>query len=242
MPSTAVIATTIPISIIATFSLMYFGGFTLNLMTLGGLALGVGMLVDNAIVVLENIHRLRESGQRAAAAAIDGAGEVLAAVTASTLTTLVVFLPLIFIRGMSGIMFKQLSYVVAFALTCSLVAALTLVPMLASRIERQIPRSGVGGRLFLWSERLLADLEARYVHLLQFTLNHRVVTLGAVGLIFIGSLALIPFIGVELMPVTDESEVRVNVEMAVGTRIDVVEHTFDGIEAIVAREVPEIRS
>ena len=242
LPSTAVIATTIPISIIATFSLMYFGGFTLNLMTLGGLALGVGMLVDNAIVVLENIHRLRESGQKAAPAAVDGAGEVMAAVTASTLTTLVVFLPLIFIRGMSGIMFKLLSYVVAFALSCSLMAALTLVPMLASRIERQIPRSSAGGRLFLWSERLLAGLEARYVHLLRFTLNHRVVTLGAVGLIFIGSLALIPFIGVELMPVTDESEVRVNVEMAVGTRIDVVERTFEGVEAIVAREVPEIRN
>ena len=133
--STAIISTSIPISIIATFTLMYFGGFTLNLMTLGGLALGIGMLVDNAIVVLENIYRLREAGGSPEDSAIKGsAGGASAAVIASTLTTLVVFLPLIFVRGMSGVMFKQLSYVVVFSLICSLVVALTLVPMLASRI------------------------------------------------------------------------------------------------------------
>ena len=114
VPSTMIIATTIPISIVATFALMYFNGFTLNLMTLGGLALGIGMLVDNAIVVLENIFRLREAGQDPVSAADNGSREVIAAVIASTLTTLVVFLPLVFMRGMSGIMFKQLSYVVSF--------------------------------------------------------------------------------------------------------------------------------
>ena len=132
--STLVVAAAIPISIIATFMLIYFGGFTLNIMTLGGLALGVGMLVDNAIVVLENIYRLRETGMPPRQAAIQGASEVTGAIVASTLTTLVVFLPMIFIRGMSGIMFKQLAYVVSFSLLCSLGVALTLVPMLASRI------------------------------------------------------------------------------------------------------------
>ena len=132
--STLVVAAAIPISIIATFMLIYFGGFTLNIMTLGGLALGVGMLVDNAIVVLENIYRLREEGMGPREAAIQGASEVAGAITASTLTTLVVFLPMIFIQGMSGIMFKQLAYVVSFSLLCSLGVALTLVPMLASRI------------------------------------------------------------------------------------------------------------
>jgi HAE1 family hydrophobic/amphiphilic exporter-1 len=138
IPNTAIIATTIPISVVATFALMYFSGFTLNLMTLGGLALGIGMLVDNAIVVLENIYRLREGGQEPESAAINGSREVMAAVIASTLTTLVVFVPLIFVRGMSGVMFKQLSYVVSFSLGCSLMVALTLVPMLASRVRGPI--------------------------------------------------------------------------------------------------------
>jgi hydrophobic/amphiphilic exporter-1 (mainly G- bacteria), HAE1 family len=242
IPSTAVIATVIPISIVATFSLMYFGGFTLNLMTLGGLALGVGMLVDNAIVVLENIHRLREAGGKPVTAAVDGAGEVIAAVTTSTLTTLAVFLPLIFVRGMSGIMFKQLSYVVAFSLACSLVAALTLVPMLASRIHAPVSRNRIGERLFAWSEKGFARVEGGYVRLLNRCLHHRISILGITGMLLVGSLALIPLIGVELMPATDESEVRVNVEMAVGTRIEVVEDIFKRVEAVVYREVPEIRN
>ncbi|MDH3886099.1 MAG: efflux RND transporter permease subunit, partial [Desulfobacterales bacterium] len=146
IPTTAIITTTIPISVIATFALMYFGGFTLNLMTLGGLALGVGMLVDNAIVVLENIFRLRESGQEPETAAVNGSKEVMAAVIASTITTLVVFLPLIFVRGMAGVMFKQLSYVVSFSLACSLAVALTLVPMLTSRIRRPIVFETESGR------------------------------------------------------------------------------------------------
>jgi len=109
--STFIIAASIPISIIATFTLMYFSGLTLNIMTLGGLALGIGMLVDNAIVVLENIYRLRESGHEPEEAALSGTSEVTAAIVASTLTTLAVFMPLIFIRGMSGVMFKQLAMV-----------------------------------------------------------------------------------------------------------------------------------
>ena len=134
--STVIIATSIPISIIATFGLMYFAGFTLNVMTLGGIALGIGMLVDSAIVVLENIYRLRESGRGPREAAVEGSEEVTAAIIASTLTTVVVFLPLVFMRGMSGVMFKQLAYVVGFALLCSLASSLTLVPMLASRLLR----------------------------------------------------------------------------------------------------------
>ncbi|HLA41777.1 MAG TPA: efflux RND transporter permease subunit, partial [Candidatus Glassbacteria bacterium] len=110
--STVIIATAIPISIIATFALIYFGGFTLNIMTIGGLALGIGMLVDNSIVVLENIYRLKESGATHEKAALEGSAEVAAAIVASTLTTLAVFLPLVFVRGMSGVMFKQLSLIV----------------------------------------------------------------------------------------------------------------------------------
>jgi len=245
IPSTAVIATTIPISIIATFTLMYFGGFTLNLMTLGGLALGVGMLVDNAIVVLENIYRLRESGMGSETAAIEGSKEVTAAVIASTLTTLVVFLPLIFVQGMSGIMFKQLSYVVSFSLACSLIIALTLVPMLASRIKGGIivetgDGSPRGGRIYRMTGKIFTAMENEYKSLLHFSLNHPVLVLGSALLALVGSLLLIPLVGVELMPATDEGEVRVYGEMAVGTRLDVVDRAFQKIEAIVVREVPEI--
>jgi HAE1 family hydrophobic/amphiphilic exporter-1 len=247
IPNTAIITTTIPISVIATFALMYFGNFTLNLMTLGGLALGVGMLVDNAIVVLENIYRLRETGQGPEAAAVNGSSEVVGAVIASTITTLVVFLPLIFVRGMAGIMFKQLSYVVSFSLACSLAVALTLVPMLTSRISRPVvrkPESGDGrGRRFMQiTGRFFVRIEQAYGHLLAVALNHPIIILGAAGLALAGSLLLIPMVGVELMPATDESEVRVYAEMAMGTKLEMVDNTFKKIEAVVKQEVPEIKN
>lgn len=245
--STAIIAVTIPISIVATFALMYFNGFTLNLMTLGGLALGIGMLVDNAIVVLENIYRLRESGQDPESAAVKGSQEVMAAVIASTLTTLVVFLPLIFVRGMSGIMYKQLAYVVSFSLACSLAVALTLLPMLASRVRTPViveKKNGVapGGKIFHITGRFFAWLENEYKDFLGFSLNHRLLILGTALVALLGSLLLIPLVGVELMPSTDEGEVRVYAEMAVGTRLDLVDRSFQKIEAIVKREVPEIKN
>jgi HAE1 family hydrophobic/amphiphilic exporter-1 len=244
--STAIIATTIPISIVATFALMYFSGFTLNLMTLGGLALGVGMLVDNAIVVLENIYRMREQGRDAVQSAVEGSQELISAVVASTLTTLVVFLPLIFVRGMSGVMFKQLSYVVAFALACSLTVALTLVPMLASRMR--IPRNNnhangatltLGRRIFKASNRFFKALEEDYGKFLKVAVTHKKTVVLIMVLLLGGSLTLIPLVGVEFMPASDESEVRVSGEMAVGTRLEVVGKAFDQIEEIVTREVPE---
>ena len=133
--STIVISLAIPISIIATFALIYFGGFTLNLMTLGGLALGVGMMVDSSIVVLENIFRRRdEEGEDPEEASVEGAAEVGPAIVASTITTLVIFLPLVFVRGVSGILFQELAYVIVFSLVCSLLVSLSLVPMLASKL------------------------------------------------------------------------------------------------------------
>jgi HAE1 family hydrophobic/amphiphilic exporter-1 len=130
--STMVIGLAIPISIIATFNLIYFGGFTLNLMTLGGLALGVGMMVDNSIVVLENIFRRRnEIGETIEEAAVQGTIEVGPAIIASTITTLVIFLPLIFVRGVAGVLFQELAYVIIFSLICSLLVALSLMPFRA---------------------------------------------------------------------------------------------------------------
>ncbi len=132
--TTLVISVAIPISIIATFNLMYFNHLTLNIMTLGGLALGAGMLVDNAIVVLENITRNREEGMSLKEAVIAGTGEVGGAITASTVTTIVVFLPIVYLHGASGEMFKDQAWTVAFALLSSLVVAMLVIPMLVSTL------------------------------------------------------------------------------------------------------------
>ncbi len=239
--STAIVATSIPISVVATFALMYFGGFTLNLMTLGGLALGVGMLVDNAIVVLENIFRLRHSTD-AQGAAVTGTEEVTPAIIASTITTLAVFLPLVFMGGMSGVMFKQLSYVVSLSLICSLAVALTLVPMLSARLLRPPkhgPDSGDRPRRGLL-DRFFHALEEDYRRVLRFALRRRVTVVVVSLLCLAGSLALVPLVGIEFMPSTDEGEVRVNAEMAVGTRVDVVNEQFLAIESVVRREVAEM--
>jgi len=243
--STLIIATSIPISIIAAFALMYFGGLTLNLMTLGGLALGIGMLVDNAIVVLENIYRYRESGEKAEDATVKGAGEVTAPIVASTLTTLAVFLPLVFVRGMSGVMFKQLASVVSFALLCALMVALTLVPVMSSKFLHpgtvHVKETWLA-RLNIISVRFFASMEDSYKRLLHFALDRTGIVVIAVVLLLIGSFALVPFVGVEFMPTTDEGEVRINAEMEVGTRMEVLGEKFKLIEAIVKREVPEIKN
>ncbi|ACY14897.1 efflux RND transporter permease subunit [Haliangium ochraceum] len=243
--STMVISLAIPISVVATFALVYLGGFTLNLMTLGGLALGVGMMVDSSIVVLENIFRRREEmREEPAVAAVNGAREVGAAVLASTVTTLVIFLPLLFVRGVSGLLFRELAYVVGFSLICALAVSLSLVPMLASRFLRSAedahtPRHGRIARLAAAADAAITGLSDRYRALLERALERRALTiLVAVGLTGL-SFVLYPFIGSEFMPPTDEGEVRVTGEMEVGTRLDIVDRQSRIMEAIVYPAVPE---
>ncbi|MFW5857721.1 MAG: efflux RND transporter permease subunit, partial [Planctomycetota bacterium] len=244
--STAVIAVSIPVSIVATFVMIYFGDFTLNLMTLGGLALGIGMLVDNAIVVLENVSRRRGDGLPPLEAATDGAAEVTSAIVASTLTTMVVFLPLIFMRGMAGVMFKQFSFVVAFSLLCSLVTAMTLVPMLASRLlgaRASVPDgAGVGDRVFRWSAARFEETELAYKRLLHAALNHRALVILSAALVLGGSGWLATRVGSELMPMADEGEIRVYGEMEVGAALDVMDRTFRTMAEVIRRETPEIES
>lgn len=245
--STLIIGVAIPVSIIATFVLVYFGGLTLNLMTLGGLALGVGMLVDNAIVVLENTYRLREAGSSAEEAAVSGAGQVTAAVIAATLTTVVVFLPMIFVRGMAGILFRQLAFVICFALLCSLMVAITLIPMLSSRFLHPqslegLPSDSLPHRLFRLTGAWFSRLEGAYQSLLRRALAHRLrVALGALALLA-GSLLLVPRIGSEFMPASDEGEVRVDVEMEVGTKLAALDAAVRPIEAVIGEVVPETRN
>jgi hydrophobic/amphiphilic exporter-1 (mainly G- bacteria), HAE1 family len=243
--STLVISLSIPISMLATFALIYLSGFTLNLMTLGGLALGVGMMVDSSIVVLENIFRRRhEQNEEPAAAAVEGTREVATAIFASTVTTLVIFLPVIFVRGVAGVLFRELAYVIMFALVCSLLVSFTLVPMLASRLLRlPLPqkqaRTSWSLRPAVMAEELYKGVEAGYHSLLRGALAHRAVTVGAALALLASSLLLLPFIGTEFLPPSDEGEVRVTGEMEVGTRLDLVDRQTGLMEDIVFRAVPE---
>ncbi len=243
--STLVISLAIPISVIATFALIYFGGFTLNLMTLGGLALGVGMMVDSSIVVLENIFRRRtEGGEAPASAAVEGTREVGPAIVASTVTTLVIFLPLIFVRGVSGILFKEMAYVIIFSLSCSLLVSLSLVPMLsagplASREGRPRKRASWIERWDAKAGAFFMDLENGYRDLLRWVLSHRLQTVLLAAAILCASLLLLPWIGTEFLPPSDEGEVRVTGEMEVGTRLELVDQQTQRMERIVYSAVPE---
>jgi HAE1 family hydrophobic/amphiphilic exporter-1 len=246
--STLVISLAIPISVIATFGLLYFGGFTLNLMTLGGLALGVGMMVDSSVVVLENIfRRQQEHGESPAEAAVHGTGEVASAVIAGTVTTLVIFLPLIFVQGVSGVLFKELAYVIMFALFCALLVSLSLVPMLGSRLLKgsgAVTATGMAkGTAFSglagWAAGLFAGLENSYRQLLQGVLGHRPTTIVSALTLFLASLLLTPWIGTEFIPPSDEGEVRVTGEMEVGTRLELVDRQTRLLEAKVFSAVPE---
>ena len=210
--STVVIGISIPLSIIATFALVYFYGYTLNIMTLGGLALGVGMLVDNSIVVLENITRLRDEGLPPEEAAVRGTSEVAIAITASTLTTLAVFLPLLFMEGMAGVMFKQFSSVVTFSLACSLLTAITLVPMMTARLlsaKKKERRVTWIHRVLDVSENFQRWMERGYGRLLDAVLRHRWRFIVIAVLVMAASAALVPMIGTELMPRADEFLVAV---------------------------------
>lgn len=241
--STLVVAISIPISVIATFGLMYFYGFTLNTITFGGLALGVGVLVDNAIVVLENIFRHRQDGKARVEAARTGSQEVSLAITASTLTTIVVFIPVVFMSGISGVIFQQLAWVVSFALFSSLLVSLTLVPLLASKFVRvrEPKRDKWGYRFIHGTSKLLESLDRSYAGGIRWSLRHRWLVVVASVIVVGGSVFLVPFIGFEFQPETDEGEVRINLELPEGTRLDVTDRYAREVEALVAEQVPEVR-
>ncbi|HVS17368.1 MAG TPA: efflux RND transporter permease subunit, partial [Planctomycetota bacterium] len=232
--STLVISLAIPISVIGTFALIYAGGLTLNLMTLGGLALGVGMMVDSSVVVLENVFRRRtEEGDAVADAAVRGTSEVATAIVASTITTLVIFLPLAFVRGVSGLLFRELALVIVFALSCSLFVSLSLVPMLASRMLGRSAAGATRSGLVRAVERVLARLDAGYARLLGGALDRPWTTVLVAAVLLAASLLLVPHIGSEFLPPSDEGEVRVTGEMEVGTRLDLVDRQTRAMEELV---------
>jgi HAE1 family hydrophobic/amphiphilic exporter-1 len=228
--STVIIGVAIPISIIATFNLMYFQDLTLNIMTLGGLALGSGMLVDCAVVVLENIYRHRQEGLEKRQAAILGAREVGAAIVASTLTTIVVFLPIVFVRGIAGFMFKEQALTVSYSLLASLVVALLLIPMLCSR--------------FLLVRKSKGEMAGRslYRRLLGWALRHRLVAVVITVLALAYAVVLFPTIPREFLPKADQPQFVIKLEMPIGTRIEVTDKAVRRIEDLLAPHQAAIRS
>ncbi|MBN2733114.1 MAG: efflux RND transporter permease subunit, partial [Balneolaceae bacterium] len=237
--STFIIATAIPISIIATFALLYFNDLTLNQMSFGGLALGVGLIVDNAIVVLENIVRLREErGEDLETSALVGTKEVGGAIIASTLTTSVIFLPVVFMQTITGMIFQQLALVVVFALICSLFVALTLVPMLSSKFLTVEPEGSKKAKKKGWFQRYFTKLEDRYSHVLEKSLNHKkAVFAGTAALVIICSI-VVPFIPYELAPASDANQIDVDFEMEQGTNIAVQNQYLQELEKIVRANLP----
>jgi len=227
---TLAIAVAIPLSLIATFIPLAAAGYSLNLMTLGGLTLGIGMLVDNAVVVIENIYRHLEKNKGRKEAAKIGAGEVGMAITAATLTTVVVFLPMVFGEGIAGQLSRGLALTIVFALACSLLTALTLVPMMASKIfkkrtaEEYKKTSG---------EKNFEKVQKVYQKILKWSLAHRVaVIITTVGML-VATIAAIPLIGTEFMPTSDQSMMIMKVEMPVGTSLEETSKKVQQVEKII---------
>ncbi len=231
---TVTIFLAIPLSIITTFIAFYLAGYTINLLTLGGLALGIGMLVDNSVVVIENIFRHMEEGKEKNEAAKKGASEVGMAITASTLTTIAVFFPLIFAQGITGRMTRGLALAIAFSLIASLFVALTIVPMVASILFKTNNKQDNKEK----EQRIVQFEKARnfYRNILHRALRRRWWVLGGVFGLFLLSFVIIPFLGTEFMPSMDRDMILLSVKMPVGTSLDETNRVVEMVENLMAKE------
>ncbi len=225
--STLIISTVIPISIIATFNLMYFNGLTLNVMTLGGLALSAGMLVDIAIVVVENIFRKREEGLSVVDAAIEGTAEVSGAITASTLTCIVVFLPIVYLQGPSGELFKDQAWTVAFSQFASLFVAILVIPMLFAQFFRKDKTFARERKVFSGENHVRFKW---YRDILEKGLNHKTSLIVISFAMILGAALLVPVIGSEYMPQSDTRAISVDVTLTNGTPLSRTSATITQVE------------
>ncbi|MBS4198737.1 efflux RND transporter permease subunit [Bacillus sp. FJAT-49732] len=227
--SPLIIGIAIPYSVIVTFVLMFFADFALNIMTLGALALGIGMLVDNAIVVIENIYRHLSMGKEPKQAALEGAKEVAGAITASTLTTVAVFLPVVFISGLLGQLFKEFAFTISFSLFASLFVALTVIPMLASRFLKK--RHGDYEAIRRRSKPMnMLDQSIRW------SLRHRFFVLFIAIVLFVGGLFGMTTVGMQFLPPTDEGFFSVNVKLENGAALSETEKFISIIENELKKE------
>ena len=243
--STLIIAHSIPISIISTFVLLHFGNFTLNIMTLGGLALGVGRLVDDAIVVLENISRHLELGESPEEASYKGASEVSKPVIAATITSIIVFLPLAFVKGIAALLFVQMAYTVAFSLLASLFDSLTLVPLLTAKFLKPRKKSAQPSwtqKIFQRTQPFFLWIDQHYQGLLHLALSHRKAVVSGVVGIFAGTLFLIPLIGTDFFPSSDEGQIRMSMRLPVASSLGETIKVVEKVEGIIFEQVSELKS
>lgn len=247
--STFIIGLAIPVSVFITMLLMYFKGMTINMISMAGLLLGIGMLVDNSIVVLENIYSYRQRDAKPKVAAILGSQEMVSSITSSTLTSVCIFLPMIVLRkklGIMGQLFDNLAYTIIFSLMCSLIVAVALVPVLCSsylKIDKIVDesKSGLGyginqafNRFFLW-------LDNAYARGVSFVLNHRKACYGTVAALFILSVVGVKFVGFVFMPETAANTVEIDVELPNGSTIEATEDTMRTLEQIGKEELKGVR-
>jgi len=238
--SSLIVTLAIPLSIVASFVGLYFMGYTFNVISLMSIAIAMGMVVDDAIVVLENVVRHIDGGEDPKTAAVTGASEVGMAVAASALSIVVVFIPLLFVKGIAGILFSQLAFIMVVVITTSNFVAMTLTPMACSRLIRPLSKRKTN-RVFEWSERIFNKIEAAYARVIGWVLRHRRASLVLICLVFFGSLTLIPVVGTEFFPEVDSGEVEVVLEMAEGTRGEVTVRTTEQMLSAV-NAVPEMEA
>jgi HAE1 family hydrophobic/amphiphilic exporter-1 len=242
---TMIIGISIPISIVVTVMLMYFAGLTLNLMTLAGLVLGVGMLVDNSVVILENIYHYREKGTNLQTAAVIGSQEMVLAITASTLTTISVFAPLVMFNGLLeiiGELFSGLAFTVVISLSASLLVGIFLVPVLASHYfplvtRKQKPMRGFLAPIDHAFERFFAWLDDAYRHAVDRVLRHKLLVILTLLALFVGSIVLVPKVGWVFMPNQDADSVSVNITLPMGTPLEETESVLRQLENAVKQDV-----
>ncbi|NGQ96806.1 efflux RND transporter permease subunit [Brevibacillus sp. SYP-B805] len=244
--SMLIVAIVIPISVISTFCLMYFTGQTINLFSLSGLTLGLGSLVDFAVVILENIFRQRQAGKSMLDAARVGSREVGTAVMASALAQIAVFLPIVFVEGLASELFGPLALTVVFSHIAALLASMTLVPMLSSRwlkrvddLEHLDGATYKGYNPIVWFNIGFNKVSRGYGRLLGWSLSHRKTVLAATIALFVGSAMLVPLVGMEFIPKMDQGKISVNITMPNGTLLKETEKVVAQAEKII-KETPHI--
>ncbi|MDD5454391.1 MAG: efflux RND transporter permease subunit [Candidatus Ratteibacteria bacterium] len=254
--SSLIVASAIPVSLVASFIFLYMAGYTINIISLASLAIAIGMVVDASIVVYENIHRHLEEGENLKDSCVKGGSEVAGAVFASVLCMVAIFVPIIFTGGLTAVFFKQLAYVISFALISSLFTALMLVPMLSSKFVKLTARSGamaeqtsgtgykdkkgIPDRIYEATERNFRKIEGGYKNLLSWALKHRKRIVVGSGLLLLVSLAVIGFIGTEFFPEEDEGRIAFGITLPIGTRYEKTAAVTDEVMDIIYEKVPEV--
>jgi HAE1 family hydrophobic/amphiphilic exporter-1 len=241
--SSLIVMLTMPVSLIVAFIYMLLADYSINIFSLMSIVIAIGMVVDNTIVVLENITRHIEQGSKPRQAAVFGTSEMGMAISASTLTTISVFLPLLFMGGIVGILFKQLAVLTTVTLIASLVAALSITPMLASRLLKPMTKdSKPKGRIFRWSERIFESMENSYRKLLGWSVHHKTAVIVSALLLFAVTVFVASNIGSDYIPEFDSGDVSVKFEMETGTSAKETERIAKRIEKIMLEEIPEMQS